>query len=79
MLPRFPAGKGTQEIGSKRKGKQGKEEFLKGKCNQGTGTMARTLDKGVKTGSNRRNANERSGRDRGGKLTAYVYSLHVFG
>jgi len=24
-----------QEIGSKRKGKRGKEEFLKGKCNQG--------------------------------------------
>jgi len=36
MLPRFPAGKGTREIGSKRKGKRGKEEFLKGKCNQGT-------------------------------------------
>ena len=35
MLPRFPAGAGTQEIGSKRKGKRGKEEFLKGKCNQG--------------------------------------------
>jgi len=35
MLPRFPAGKGTREIGSKRKGKRGKEEFLKGKCNQG--------------------------------------------
>jgi len=34
MLPRFPAGTGTQEIGSKRKGKGGKEEFLKGKCNQ---------------------------------------------
>jgi len=34
MLPRFPAGKGKQEIGSKRKGKRGKEEFLKGKCNQ---------------------------------------------
>jgi len=42
--------------------------------------MARTLDKGVKTGTNRRNDNERSGRDRGGKLTVhYVYSLHVFG
>jgi len=38
MLPRFPAGKGTREIGSKRKGKRGKEEFLKGKCNQGTGS-----------------------------------------
>jgi len=35
MLPHFPAGKGTREIGSKRKGKRGKEEFLKGKCNQG--------------------------------------------
>jgi len=35
MLPRFPAGAGTREIGFKRKGKQGKEEFLKGKCNQG--------------------------------------------
>jgi len=35
MLPRFPAGKGMREIGSKRKGKRGKEEFLKGKCNQG--------------------------------------------
>ena len=35
MLPRFPAGAGTREIGSKRKGKRGKEEFLKGKCNQG--------------------------------------------
>jgi len=34
MLPRFPAGKGKREIGSKRKGKRGKEEFLKGKCNQ---------------------------------------------
>jgi len=34
MLPRFPAGKGIREIGSKRKGKRGKEEFLKGKCNQ---------------------------------------------
>jgi len=34
MLPRFPAGKGMREIGSKRKGKRGKEEFLKGKCNQ---------------------------------------------
>jgi len=35
MLPCFPAGKGTREIGSKRKGKRGKDEFLKGKCNQG--------------------------------------------
>jgi len=35
MLPRFPAGKGIREIGSKRKEKRGKEEFLKGKCNQG--------------------------------------------
>jgi len=34
MFPRFPVGAGTQEIGSKRKGKRGKEEFLKGKCNQ---------------------------------------------
>jgi len=34
MLPHFPAGAGTQEIGSKRKEKRGKEEFLKGKCNQ---------------------------------------------
>jgi len=34
MLPRFPAGAGTQETGSKRKGKWGKEELLKGKCNQ---------------------------------------------
>ena len=42
-------------------------------------TMARRVDKGVKTGTNRRNANERSGRDKRGKLTAYVYSLHVFG
>ena len=41
--------------------------------------MARTLDKGVKKGTNRRNANERSGRDKRGKLTAHVYSLHVFG
>jgi len=35
MLPRFPAGAGTREIGSKRKRKREKEEFLKGKCNQG--------------------------------------------
>jgi len=28
MLPCFPAGAGTREIGSKRKGKQGREEFL---------------------------------------------------
>jgi len=35
MLPRFPAGTGTRETGSKRKGKRGKEEFLKGKWNQG--------------------------------------------
>jgi len=35
ILPRFPAGAGTQEMGSKRNRKQGKEEFLKGKCNQG--------------------------------------------
>jgi len=41
MLPRFPAGKGKQEIGSKRKGKQGKEEFLKGKCNQADGHLSR--------------------------------------
>jgi len=41
--------------------------------------MARRINKGVKTGSNRRNANERSGRDKRGELTAYVYSLHVFG
>ena len=34
MLPRFPAGAGTLETGSKRKGKRGKEEFLKRKCNQ---------------------------------------------
>jgi len=34
MLLHFPAGKGMREIGSKRKGKRGKEEFLKGKCNQ---------------------------------------------
>jgi len=39
MLPHFPAGKGIREIGSKRKGKRGKEEFLKGKCNQGTEMM----------------------------------------
>ena len=31
----FSAGAGTQETGSKRKGKRGKQEFLKGKCNQG--------------------------------------------
>jgi len=37
MLPRFPAGAGTREIGSKRKGKRGKEEFLNGKCNQAVG------------------------------------------
>jgi len=37
MLPHFPAGKGIREIGSKRKGKRGKEEFLKGKCNQDEG------------------------------------------
>jgi len=41
--------------------------------------MARRVDKGVKMGSNRRNANERSGRDKRGELTACVYSLHVFG
>ena len=41
--------------------------------------MPRRLNQGVKTGSNRRNDNERSERDRGGMLTAYVYSLHVFG
>jgi len=34
MLPHFPAGAGTQETGSKRKGKHRKEEFLKRKCNQ---------------------------------------------
>jgi len=41
MLPRFPAGKGTREIGSKRKGKRGKEEFLKGKCNQAREWLSR--------------------------------------
>jgi len=34
MLPRFPAGTRNREIGSKRKGKRGKAEFLKRKCNQ---------------------------------------------
>jgi len=34
MLARFPAGAGTREMGSKRKGKRGKEEFLDRKCNQ---------------------------------------------
>jgi len=41
--------------------------------------MARTLDRGVKKGTNRRNDGV-SQRDKGGKLTVYyVYSLHVFG
>jgi len=33
MLPCFPAGTRDWETGSRRKGKQGKEEILKGKCN----------------------------------------------
>jgi len=35
MLPCFPAGARTQEMGSKKKGKRGKEEFLEGKCYKG--------------------------------------------
>jgi len=36
MLPHFPTGTRNWEIGSKRKGKRRKEEFLKEKCNQVT-------------------------------------------
>jgi len=34
MLPHFPAGAGTREMGSKRKGKRGQDEFLERKHNQ---------------------------------------------
>jgi len=42
--------------------------------------MTRGLDKGVLKGINRRKDNERSGHDKGGKLTVhYVHSLHCLG
>jgi len=39
MIPGFPAGARNWEMGPKRKGKQEKEEFLEGKCNQVVGLV----------------------------------------